>query len=144
MAGADIAVYDHLRSTDPDNDTIYRVVGTDAESVTLLCVSDRSGRRANTGEVRTVAREELASFAPAENPDGNRGLVGTVRSALSGGYWSLRSTVRELVTNPIPSAVAVAAVIVGSVAGGPLPEAASIGLRFAGIFALAYIGSGRR
>ena len=88
----DIAVYDHLHSTDPDDDdAVYRVVGTAPESVTLLRVSDGAGRRANTGEVVTVSRDALDSFEAVENPDGNRGLVGAVRSAVSGGYWALRA-----------------------------------------------------
>ena len=92
MSGTDVAVYDHLRSTDPDDDdAIYRVVGTGTESVTLLRVSDGDGRRANTGEVVTVSRDALDAFESVENPDGNRGLVGTLRSAVSGGYWALRA-----------------------------------------------------
>jgi len=88
----DPAVYDHLRSTDPDDDdAIYRVVGTAPGSVTLLRVSDGDGRRANTGEVVTISREALDSFESVENPDGNRSLLGTLRSAASGGYWSLRA-----------------------------------------------------
>ena len=92
MPTPDPTVYDHLRSTDPDDDAaVYRVVGTGGGTVTLLRVSDGDGRRANTGEVVTVSRDALASFETVENPDGNRGLVGTVRSVLSGGYWSLRA-----------------------------------------------------
>jgi len=88
----DPAVYDHLRSTDPDDDdAVYRVVGTAPGSVTLLRVSDGDGWRANTGEVVTISREALDSFESVENPDGNRGLLGTLRSAFSGGYWSLRA-----------------------------------------------------
>ncbi|MBX0303869.1 hypothetical protein [Haloarcula salinisoli] len=88
----DIAVYDHLRSTDPDDDdAVYRVVGTRPESVTLLRVSDGDGRRANTGEVVTVSHETLSTFETVENPDGNRGLLGTVGSVVSGAYWSLRA-----------------------------------------------------
>ncbi len=87
----DIAVYDHLRSTAPDADgATYRVVGTGADTVTLLRVSDGNGRRANTGEVVTVPRESLDAFETAENPDGNRSLGATLRSAGSAVYWSLR------------------------------------------------------
>ena len=88
----DPAVYDHLRSTDPDDDdSIYRVVGTAPDTVALLRVSDADGRRANTGEVVTVSRDALAVFESAENPDGNRSIGARLRSTLSGGYWSLRA-----------------------------------------------------
>jgi len=92
MSVPDIAVYDHLRSTDPDDDdAVYRVVGTDDRTVTLLRVADGDGRRANTGEVVTFSRDALTSFEPAENPDGNRSLGVRLASVLSGGYWSLRA-----------------------------------------------------
>jgi hypothetical protein len=92
MAATDVAVYDHLRSTDPDDDdAVYRVVGTASGTVTLLRVSDGDGRRANTGEVLTISRAALDSFEAADNPDGNRGLLGTVRSAAGAGYWALRA-----------------------------------------------------
>jgi len=88
----DIAVYDHLRSTDPDDDdAVYRVVGTAPGRVTLLRVSDADGRRANTGEVVTVSRDALDSFEPADNPDGNRGPLTTLRSGVSAAYWALRA-----------------------------------------------------
>ncbi|MFC6756532.1 hypothetical protein ACFQER_07320 [Halomicroarcula sp. GCM10025894] len=63
MSAPDIAVYDHLRSTDPDDDdAVYRVVGTRPESVTLLRVSDGDGRRANTGKSSlSPARRSTAS-----------------------------------------------------------------------------------
>ena len=92
MPASDPAVYDHLRSTDPDDDdAVYRVVGTDAGSVTLLRVSDGDGRRANTGEVLTVSRGALDSFESAENPDGNRSLGARLASVFKAGYWSLRA-----------------------------------------------------
>ena len=92
MPDPDPAVYDHLRSTDPDDDgSVYRVVGTDADGVTLLRVSDGDGRRAHTGEVITVPRDALDAFETAGNPDGNRSVVAALRSAVSGGYWALRS-----------------------------------------------------
>src|SRR6056297_1977391 len=92
MSGTDIAVSDHLRSTDPDDDdAIYRVVGTAPDTVTLLRVSDADGRRAHTGEVVTVSRDALDSFEAAENPDGNRSIATALGSPLRSAYWLLRT-----------------------------------------------------
>ena len=125
----DPAVYDHLRSSDPDDDdSVYRVVGTDADSVTLLRVSDADGRRANTGEVVTVSRDTLDTFEPVENPDGNRSVAATVRSAASAGYWALRSG------GPLMIAGVVLAVVgtLGNVGLLPLPPLAVNALTFGG------------
>ncbi|QIB72785.1 hypothetical protein G3I44_01970 [Halogeometricum borinquense] len=44
------AVYDHYRADDAAvSDGVYRVVGTDDETVTLLRVADADGRRSNVG-----------------------------------------------------------------------------------------------
>ncbi|MDS0282380.1 hypothetical protein [Haloarcula onubensis] len=126
---SDPAVYDHLRSADPDDDdTVYRVVGTDADSVTLLCVSDGDGRRANTGEVMTVSRGALASFEPAENPDGNRSLGARLASVPRGVYWSLR-TAGPLMTAGVGLAVVGT---LGNVGLLPLSPLVVNGLIFAG------------
>ena len=144
MSATEPDIYDHLRSTDPDDDdTIYRVVGTATGSVTLLRVADGDGRRANTGKVRTVSREALSAFEPAENPDGNRGLGTRLASVFKMVYWSLRTFVGSLAANPVPAVVALALVAAGSLTGTPLPDAVSTALVFVGIFALSYIGSGR-
>ncbi len=123
----DIAVYDHLRSTDPDDDdAIYRVVGTRPDSVTLLRVSDGDGRRANTGEVLTISREALDSFESAANPDG--GALTTLRSMVSGGYWALRTG------GPLLTVGVVLAVLgtLGNVGLLPLSALAVSGLIFLG------------
>jgi len=49
---------------------VYRVVGSPADEVTLLRVTDAEGNRRHTGHVVRVASSTLAtSFEPAENPD---------------------------------------------------------------------------
>jgi len=143
MSGADIAVSDHLRSTDPDDDSIYRVVGTTAERVTLLRVSDGDGRRVNSGDVVTVARDALSSFEPAPNPDGNRSVGARLVLALRSVYWSFRTVLGSLAANPVPSLVALALVVAGSAGASRLSGPLSTGLFFAGLFTLVYIGSGR-
>lgn len=123
----DPTVYDHLRSTDPDDDdAIYRVVGTSADTVTLLRVSDGDGRRAHTGEVLTLSRDALEGFEPAENPDG--GIIDTLRSMASGGYWTLRAG-GPLMTAGVFLAVVGTLTNVGVV---PLSPLAGNGLLFVG------------
>ena len=74
---------------------VYRVVGTAADTVTLLCVADANGRRQVTGEVVTVSREQFGiEFESATNPDAGFGLrdvvspVTTMATALV--YWLRR------------------------------------------------------
>lgn len=140
------SVYDHLQPTDIDYpDGTYRVVGTSEEAVTLLRVADADGRRVNTGEIVTVDSDELDGFEPAENPDGNRPLGAVVTSKLEMTYWSVRVFVQQLATHPLPTAVAVTLVVVGSFGERvlPLPEIVLSGLILVGSLGLAYVGSGR-
>jgi len=126
---ADPNPYDHLRSTDPDDDdSVYRVVGTPGDRVTLLRVSDGDGRRANTGEVVTVPTDALDSFESAPNPDGNRSIVARLRAAAGAGYWALR-TGGTLMTAGVVLAVVGTLGNVGLVA---LPPLVVNGLIFAG------------
>jgi hypothetical protein len=139
-------VYDHLRSTDPDDDVgIYRVVGTHAESVTLLRVADGDGRRAHTGEVITVPTDALDDFEPAENPDGNRSVAGRLRSLVEGVYFSFRSVLTALAARPLLTALGLGLYVAGRFAGGrlPLPDLALSILALAGIAVLAAVGTGR-
>jgi hypothetical protein len=72
MTESQIRPYDHYRPTAEATvtDGVYRVVGTDAETVVLVRVADASGRRENTGRIVTVSRETLTgTFASAANPD---------------------------------------------------------------------------
>lgn len=138
-------IYDHLRPTDDQYpDGVYRVVGT-GDSYSLLRVGDADGRRINTGDIVTVARDELDGFEPAPNPDNNRPLGASLRSILQAGYWSVRTFVVTLAANPLPTVIALAAILVGNLGSErvPLPERAFPMLIIAGAFGLAYIGSGR-
>ncbi|MFB6147065.1 MAG: hypothetical protein ABEJ08_05200 [Halobacteriaceae archaeon] len=64
--------YDHYR-VEAGHDWaagVYRVVGVDEETVTLLYVADPDGSRVNAGRVRRVPRTEFDSaFTEAANPD---------------------------------------------------------------------------
>jgi len=140
------SVYDHFQLTDVDRpDGVYRVVGTDGETVTLLRVGDADGRRVNSGEIVTVRSSELAECPTAENPDGNRPFGKTVTSNLKMTYWSLRAFIQQLAAHPIPSALAIALVVIGVVGEEfvQLPSVAQSALILVGSLGLAYIGSGR-
>lgn len=64
------SVYDHYRPATGDSDTSYRVVGAGDDRVTLLRLTDADGTREATGELRYVARDDLArEFVAAADPD---------------------------------------------------------------------------
>lgn len=141
------SLYDHVSPVDSEYpDGVYRVVGTSERGVTLLRVADIAGRRVNTGEIVTVSDDEFDGFDPTENPDGNRSLGTAVTSGLETTYWSLRVFVRQLATRPLPTALAVALVCLGSFGERvvALPEFVLGLLVLTGSLGLAYIGSGRR
>jgi hypothetical protein len=141
----EVSQYDHLHPGGDDYEAgIYRVVGREEQSVTLLRVGDEEGRRVNTGRVVAVDRDRLDSFESAENPDGNRSLTGQLGSGLSGAYWSLRSFVSELVAHPIPAAVAIAVLLAGEFAEqiAFVPDSLSLPLVIAGVLGVTYVGSG--
>lgn len=138
-------VYDHLRSTDPDDAGIYRVVGTHADSVTLLRVADGDGRRAHTGEVVTVPTDALDTFESAENPDGNSSVTRKLRSLAEGLYFSFRSVLSSLATRPLLTALGLGLYLGGRFGGGrlPLPDLALSTLALVGLMVLVAVGSGR-
>ena len=68
---------------------VYRVVGVDGESVTLLRVTDAEGRRRSTGRVVTVPWPADA-LEPAHDPDAGAHPVRWLRNLLSGSLWELR------------------------------------------------------
>lgn len=62
--------YDHVRASGQTiAEGTYRVVGAGEDGVTLLRVTDASGRRVNSGRVVSVSRKEYAALPAAENPD---------------------------------------------------------------------------
>jgi len=116
-AVADPTVSDHLRPVD-DGDVavdpgVYRVVGTDGASVTLLRVGDAEGRRVHTGETATVDRDALGGFRPADDPDGNRSAAAAITGALEGFAWQVRTFGRGLAARPLASLGAVVLLVVG-------------------------------
>jgi len=144
-AAGDVAVSDHLRSTDPEDDAVYRVVGTGAERVTLLHVSDGDGRRAHTGEVFTVPTDALDSFEQTENPDGNRPLRARLSGVADGAYRSLRSALTTLAANPGKTLAALALFVVGRFGTGvvPLPDGILAVFALVGVLGPAAVSSGR-
>lgn len=138
--------HEHFKPVNFDvSDGIYRVVGSDEETVTLLRVADANERRIHTGEVVTVSLDEFTGFAPAENPDGNRPFGATLASNLEMGYWSVRTFTQQLALNPLPSLVAMTLVIVGILGDQilSLPDVVFGGLVLLGSLGLAYVGGGR-
>lgn len=77
---------------------VYRVVGTDEESVTLLRVAE-DGRRVNSGVVVQVPRTDLDALASTGNPDT--------------GLGRLRQAPKTLAARPLLSGVALLFVAVG-------------------------------
>lgn len=138
--------YDHLKPVDIDvPDGIYRVVGRDEETVTLLRVADEDKQRVHTGEVLSVDHAEFDGFAPTENPDGNRPPRDVLTAKLEMGYWSIRAFVQQLAANPLLTIVAFTLVIMGIFGDQVLsfPDFVFGGIIFLGSLTLAYIGSGR-
>ncbi|NLV12855.1 hypothetical protein [Haloarcula argentinensis] len=125
MADSGVDLGTHVRPTEADCDSrvpdgVYRVVGADEDSVTLLLVADAAGRRVHTGEVVTVARRGLDTFEPAENPDARRSLATRILSQLDGLRWSLRLLWRSSRTRPISDTAAITLLLVGAFGEGIL------------------------
>ena len=150
----DPAVYDHLRAADgaatagTDIDAalvpgVYRVVGLDERTVTLLRVGDADGYRVNTGEVTAVERDSLAAFDPADSPDGNRPLGEKLRRAAGTLGWNVRAFVAGLVARPLLAALAVALVVVGHQGHRVLsvPESWLTAVYFLGVLGVVYLGA---
>lgn len=134
---SEYTVGDHLRvTTAAYPDGRYRVVGTSAERLTLLRVTDETDRRAHTGAIVHVEREELDNFETAEPPADDGG-------AFDGIYWSLRTFVGQLVAHPLVSLAGLVLVLVGWVGDGFLPDPLDTVALLVGALALAVVGSGR-
>jgi len=150
----DPAVYDHLRAADgaatagTDIDAalvpgVYRVVGLDERTVTLLRVGDADGRRVNVGEVGVVDRDALASFEPADNPDGNRPLGEKARRFAETLVWNLRAFVAGLRAHPVLAVAALALVVVGHQGHRVLtvPGSWLTAVYFLGVLGVVYLGT---
>ena len=146
---ADLAVYDHVRLPDgaaADRGAtpgVYRVVGTDERTVTLLRVADADDRRRNTGELVTVDRDALAGLEPAENPDGNRSVGRALAGLVDGLTWQFRAFVGALADRPVASTAALALLLGGLLGDRVLeaPEAVFTVVVFAGSLSLAALGA---
>ena len=147
MTDGGVAVGDHVRPTEAGResrvpDGVYRVVGTDEDSVTLLVVGDAAGHRVHTGEVVTVALETLTGFEPAENPDANRSLTTRVIAQLDGLRWSLWLLWRSIRSRPLPGTTAITLLLIGAFGEGIVPVSESVltGLFLLGTLLLVYLG----
>ena len=120
------AVSDHVRPADttdapvdpgatdaPVEPGVYRVVGASSESVTLLRVGAPDGRRVHTGDVVSVAHDDLGAFEPAENPDGNRPVTAALTDAVDGFVWGIRAFLDGLAARPLASLAAAVLLVAG-------------------------------
>jgi hypothetical protein len=85
------AVGEHYRPGGEDHPPgAYRVVGA-GDPVALLRVSDGSGKRAHTGDLRRVPADGFeAAFEPTPDPDAGFAPGRSLRNALQGLYWNVR------------------------------------------------------
>ncbi|GGK60455.1 hypothetical protein [Haloarcula sebkhae] len=148
MVDGGVAVGDHVRPAEVGResrvpDGIYRVVGADDDSVTLLLVGDAAGHRVHTGEVVTVALEALAAFESAKNPDANRSLVTHAISQLDGLRWSLWLLWRSIRTRPLPGTAAITLLLVGAFGEWILPVSETVLTGFFLLGALLLFSLGR-
>ena len=138
------SVHDHYRATGDTGipDGVYRVVGTDDGTVTLLLVGDGYGERIHTGRTVRVPRDKLEQLKPAPDPDENRSPVDAVASVPGTAYWSVRAFLDQAASRPVLSSGAFGSVVFGFVGGeaGFLPDTASGVLILVGSLALAYAG----
>lgn len=89
-----LEIRDHVEASGDEHvPGVYRVVGIDEESVTLLRVTDGDGTRRATGAVVTVERP-LVDFQSAPDPDAGIDPVRWFRNQLQGAVWELRSLTR--------------------------------------------------
>lgn len=135
--------YDHVRprGAAPVDPGVYRVVGTDDETATLLRVADADGGRRHTGDLVTVDRDALAGFDRAENPDANRSLADAARSQGQGLWWNLRVLGGTVLERPLAGGAALALVVAGFVGDRvvSVPDAVEFALVLVGAFGLVYL-----
>ncbi|MFB6148821.1 MAG: hypothetical protein ABEJ48_04075 [Halobacteriales archaeon] len=140
------STFDHLCPTTTDYpDGVYRVVGTDRTTVTMLRITDGDGNRRHTGDVITIDRTDLDGFASVTEPTTTRSIGAIARSAPTTMYWSIRAFGREVRAHPLAAIPALVLLIVGLVdpLNTALPDRLDGLLMIVGSLSLAYIGSGR-
>ncbi|MFA1611200.1 hypothetical protein [Halobellus rubicundus] len=138
-------VSEHVRvDGDEHPPGVYRVVGVDDETVTLLRVSDADGARAHTGELLTVDTGDFADFEPATEPPSDASVASRLASLAETAYWSVRAFGQQLAAHPLPAAAAGLVVAIGAVGDAfvSLPDPVFGGLIFVGSLGLAYVGNG--
>lgn len=136
---------EYLQPTTADcADGIYRVVGTDESTVTLLRVGDAEGTRVHTGEIRRVERARLDGFETAAEPAG-QGVLAALADVPELLYFEFVAFGGTLTDRPVLAAIALGCLVAGllgdQVVG--VPRVAEVGLILAGSLGLAAIGSGR-
>jgi len=146
MSESSASVYDHYRTKGEDyEEGVYRVVGVGEGTVTLLRVGDGEGRRANTGELTTVATDEMGEFERCENPDGNRHPTDFLVSIPETGYWSVVAFAKEIHSHPVRASLAMGLFLFGYFGESIVdaPDSFFGALVIVGSLLLAYVGSGR-
>lgn len=136
---------EYLQPTTTDHpDGIYRVVGTDESTVTLLRVGDAEGTRVHTGEIQQIDRTKLDGFETADEPAG-RGVVATLADVPELLYFQFVAFAGTLTDRPGATAVALVCLVAGLIGDqlAAVPRAAEVGLILVGSLGLAALGSGR-
>ena len=139
-----VAPFDHYRvgeSGDSGNTLspgVYRVVGADADGVTLLEVADASGRRVHTGRVERVSRSALDGLEAVDSPDPSGPFVAAMSRA-GGLALTLRVAPRRMARRPAQTALGVvlfAADLVGPTVLPAVPESLLTVAGVCGVFLL--------
>jgi hypothetical protein len=108
----------HLRSDgDPVPAGVYRVVGRNEASVTLLEVGDEAGSRVHTGRVERVARGALPELEPTDPPATGFDIAGVVDAV----YFSVRAIPSNLAGRPGQVLLGVALVLAPVLGSGVVP-----------------------
>ncbi|MFD1513887.1 hypothetical protein [Halomarina rubra] len=132
-----VAPYDHVR-VPADAETlpagVYRVVGSDADRVTLLAVGDETGARVHTGRVERVPLPTFDQFESAESPDPSGGLT-RLRDVLGGLALTARLAPRRMAGRPLQTLVGVVLVVVESLGPATVGVSESV-LTVAGVFGI--------
>lgn len=68
---------------------VYRVVGTSADALVCLRVTDPDGRREATGDLVRVAVADASALDAAGEPRAT--VAGFLKNQLEGPYWLVRS-----------------------------------------------------
>lgn len=143
------SVGDHLVSGDDDaGNAVFRVVGRSADSVTLLRITDETGRRRHTGDTVTVSGEQFDGFDTTTDPDDDVSISRRLHTLGVGLWWSGRLIVETMWRRPLVSGLLVVLIVVGlawtpSLPGPDYVSAVAIVLGLLGLGFLPRFGSRR-